>query len=402
MSRPDAGSRRGRIGARATRLALAAGALLLLAWLAAHPPRVAPTRPAAPRGPADGEPKTAHRPDAHRPDANRSASHPADPRTATPGAATGEPAGVRPASPRRASVDGGGAGPRAPRGAGAGGAGGGPGERAGGQDRWRAARRARIDALRAPVELRREARERALAAMRPFWDLRRPPVDAAERARAAEAAFRSGELAAWIGQVELALEAYAAAARHGTIAGYGSRARLERAHVLRRAGRADEALDAYASLALDERTPPGRRDPARTWAGRLEAARGDLAAARRLWRACAEGTGDPVHRTRAWDELVLAWVEAGDLEAAAGCLAQAYARLAPLADECTGHGARVERALQRMRCVARLAEAVRERRARATGSVGDAAGGAGAAERLRDLPECSDSPTGADDAESRR
>ena len=65
---------------------------------------------------------------------------------------------------------------------------------------------------------------------------------------------------------------------------------------------------------------------------------------------------------RAWDQLVLAWIADGDLEAAAGSLARAYHGLGPIADERTSYGRRVQRALARMRSVARLADAVRERR----------------------------------------
>ncbi len=246
-------------------------------------------------------------------------------------------------------------------------------EREGPSDaRWRAAQRARAVALRAPEREREAARRRALEALRPFWDLQHAPRDTGSRKRAAEAAFRSGELANWLGSRNEALQAFRAAAQWGAPGGFGGRAWLELGHVHRRARRFEEALDAYARLVHEREAPATRRDEARLWAGRLHALRGETDTARRLWRACAEGAEDPVQRVRAWDELVNAWVESGDLEAAAGCLATAYARLGPLADELTEHGARVDRALGRMRCTARLAQAVRERRASrvASGSAG--------------------------------
>lgn len=219
---------------------------------------------------------------------------------------------------------------------------------------------ARAQLYRAPPEERPEARRRAADAYRAVRAL---GAGAAPRARelAAQAAFRAGELlraGGWT--AEAALELCAARAL-GDGTPVAARASLELGHVHRREGRAEDALDAYARALFDAGAPARWRDEAAYWSGRVQAELGRASEARRLWRRCADGARDPVCRVRAWDRLVLERVAAGDLEGAAGLLARAREELAPAARERTRHGARVGRALERMRGVPALADAVRRR-----------------------------------------
>jgi tetratricopeptide (TPR) repeat protein len=199
------------------------------------------------------------------------------------------------------------------------------------------------------------ARERTVEAYRSV--LRHWPE---ARAACAEAGFRAGELLRAARRDAEALEAFGQAAARG--GRFGTRAVLEIGHVHRRAGRWSQALERYLELAQDDLADAGTRDDASLWAGRVHALEGRTEDARRVWRTLTRTAQDPVDRVDAWDELALTWVEAGDLEAAAGVLEQCRAALAELIPEETERGERVRRRLERMRTIAALERAVAERR----------------------------------------
>lgn len=181
-----------------------------------------------------------------------------------------------------------------------------------------------------------------------------------ERAAAAEAAFRAGELLR--ADEPVAAEAEFRAARElGAGTAFAARAGLELGHLHRREGALEAALGDYQSVSAEDKAERRYRDDALLWAGRVCADLGRKDEARRIWEGVAAAAESPLDRIEAFDELVLALVDAGDLEGAAGMLERCKTTLADTANEETQLGERVRNALVRMRAARRLEEAVARR-----------------------------------------
>lgn len=183
------------------------------------------------------------------------------------------------------------------------------------------------------------------------------------RAVAAEAAFRAGEILRSAEQDGPAAAEFRWCAEHARGTDFRARARLELGHLERRAERWREAVELYVDVAADPEAAPARREDAWLWAGTAWSALGRAEDARTAWRRVAEQGSDDLLRVRAFDELALAWLVTGDLEAAAGELARALEALSPRALEETESGERVRDALLRMRIVTELPRAIAARRA---------------------------------------
>jgi tetratricopeptide (TPR) repeat protein len=216
----------------------------------------------------------------------------------------------------------------------------------------------RLAAREVTGQERIELRARAVAVYRALR-----AEHAHDRPTAALGAFRAGELLRADGDARGAGEEFAAARRLAGGGRLGARAGLELGHLARRAGLLDEALAHYALVASEADTPAAERDLARLWSGRAQADLGRHDEARATLDALAEGARDACARVAAFDELALAWIAAGDLEAAAGELARCRRELRSSALAATPEGERVRSALLRMRAVARLRTAVAERSA---------------------------------------
>ena len=217
-------------------------------------------------------------------------------------------------------------------------------------DRLRAALRGLRGSERAS---RARAAAAAYGALRVHWPTAREAC--------AQAAFRAGELLRAEGDDSAALAEFEFVRSLELRCAWRARAGLEIAHVQRRAGRREAALDAYLAVHDDPRSEPQRRDEAALWAGRMYALLGKPEEAQRRWEAVARRAEDPLQRIDAWDELALALVDAGDLEGAAGWIGRARENLADVALEETENGERVRGALERMRSIRRLERAVAAR-----------------------------------------
>jgi len=180
----------------------------------------------------------------------------------------------------------------------------------------------------------------------------------------AEGAFRAGELLRAGGRTAEALAELEKARELGRRTPFRARASLEIGHIHRREGRRRPALDAYLRVASDPRAAHEHRDDAWLWAGFVWKELGRLQEARDAWRSVTRTGADPIDRILAFDYLALAWVDAGDLEAAAGVLDECVRAHSELALEETRSGERVRKALLRMRVVAALPRAVEERRSK--------------------------------------
>jgi len=177
-----------------------------------------------------------------------------------------------------------------------------------------------------------------------------------------EAAFRAGEILRAEGAARRAHEEFAWAARHGDGTDFRARARLEIGHLHRRASRWREALQSYMDVASDTAAAGRRREDAWLWAGTSWRALGRDEDARAAWTRVAEDGADPIARVRAFDELGLMLLDAGDLEGAAGTLDRCLRALSRNALEETETGERVRNALLRMRVVERLRRAIEVRK----------------------------------------
>ncbi|MBI1383244.1 MAG: hypothetical protein GC161_19460 [Planctomycetaceae bacterium] len=183
-------------------------------------------------------------------------------------------------------------------------------------------------------------------------------ADAADGA-AAEAAMRAARHLAVLECVaEARAELEFVAANGGP--GRAHLARLELGHLERRAGRHGPALVAYEAVERDALAPTDKRDAAALWRGRVHAERGQRDDAARLWGALLEHARDPVTRVRAGDWLALDALARGDGAEAAGWIARTRERAFEVSLERTPEGARVRRALARMRSLVELALAAED------------------------------------------
>jgi len=225
--------------------------------------------------------------------------------------------------------------------------------------RLRLARRARTRAFRAPIEERAE-RRRAAALM--FRSVRESfPL---EPELAAEAGFRAACEFAQAGDTEDAAYELQQLAASEAPATWRCRAWLELGHLRRRAGRYDEALDAYLRASRIDEAQRSWRDDASIWTGKTQVQAGDLRAAQRTFAWTTEHDADVFTRIRAYDEWALSWIASDDLESAAAVLDRCRTATREVALEATARGEQVRRRLASMRCIAALERAVQHRRRR--------------------------------------
>lgn len=182
-----------------------------------------------------------------------------------------------------------------------------------------------------------------------------------EAAVVAEAAFRSGELLRRLEREPEACLEFALAKRVGVRCAFGARAGLELAHAARRAGDLEAARHEFESVARDERAESRYRDDGALWAARMDAELGRVDVARRAFERLAIGAESALDRIDAYDEWCATYVDAGDLEAAAGVLARCRDALRDVVEEETPLGERARNALARMSSLRRLEQAVRAR-----------------------------------------
>ncbi|QDU69721.1 hypothetical protein Pla86_48410 [Planctomycetes bacterium Pla86] len=170
---------------------------------------------------------------------------------------------------------------------------------------------------------------------------------------AAAAAAAAGELRA-LGLLDEAAVEIARALDAVAVGPSAARWRLELADLQRRRGEVRSAAATYAACAQDRELDEGDRDHARLWSARMSLALGRGEEAERVLVALAHDARDPVYSVRAFDELVLADVAAGDLGRAAGWIDACHHHHQAVAARDTPSGDRVRRALMRMRGVVEL------------------------------------------------
>lgn len=215
----------------------------------------------------------------------------------------------------------------------------------------------RIGLRDAPAAELPHMRQRAIEALR---EVRRKFPGAREAC--AEAGFRAGELLRSAGDPEGARREWLIASDQPPGIVFRDRARLELAHLDRRAGRLDQALQQLSQLEQDPHARASLREEAAYWCGAIEHARGRMEDARRAWQRLILIAEDPLTRIRAWDRIALSWLDQDDPEAAAGVLEQCRQACADLALEETRTGERVRAALSTMRVLELLPARIEQRR----------------------------------------
>lgn len=183
-----------------------------------------------------------------------------------------------------------------------------------------------------------------------------------ERSLAAEAAFRAAEQLRILDEDEAALRELEFARTRAPDPELRARAGLELAHVERRRGGLERALDLYLAVSAQPDAPVRRRDEAALWVGKTYALLGRSVDAQRWLRHAAERATHALDRVRAHDEWAALHVALGDPEAAAGVIATCRVSLARVAEEETRMGELVRDALDRMRSIALVERAVARRR----------------------------------------
>ncbi|TDJ74869.1 MAG: hypothetical protein E2O39_04525 [Planctomycetota bacterium] len=181
-----------------------------------------------------------------------------------------------------------------------------------------------------------------------------------DRAISAEAAFRAGELSRAGGARAAATASFQDAWARGAGTPFRGRAAIALGRLVREDDPA-AALGHFEQALLDLDTPRGVRDEAMLWYARSQGDLGRGADARRLLERVARTALDPVDRVRAFDRIAESWIEAGDLEAAAGALHHCRRELSDLMREQSKSGARLRDAVEGMRSFARLRAAVKAR-----------------------------------------
>jgi tetratricopeptide (TPR) repeat protein len=177
----------------------------------------------------------------------------------------------------------------------------------------------------------------------------------------AEAGFRAGELLRSADDVAGALAEFQVAKERGADSPFRVRAELEIGHLHRRAQEYEKALSSYETVLADPSASAGQRDDASYWSGHVCAAEKRIDEARKAWQRVADHGEDPLDRIRAWDCIAQSYVDAGDLEAAAGAIEKCHEALAEVSAEETKLGERVRNAITSMRAVDELQRAVEKR-----------------------------------------
>jgi tetratricopeptide (TPR) repeat protein len=232
-------------------------------------------------------------------------------------------------------------------------------------------------AIRGKGEERRAAVEQAAAA---YAAVLASFPDAKEEV--AMAAFRIGELKRSLGKTDEAREAFSKVVSSGGSRRLAARAVLETAHIHRRAKEMGKALESYRKAAVEFADEAGNRDDALYWIGVLQEQNKEYAKSREAWQAVADRGVDPLDRVRAFDRIALSHMKEGNRADAHATVEQARTALHDIAADPSTRGARVKRALDRMRAVRALEEG--EGSAKKSAAKGSAPGGEGEDENDED------------------
>jgi tetratricopeptide (TPR) repeat protein len=183
---------------------------------------------------------------------------------------------------------------------------------------------------------------------------------------AVRAGFEAGECWRRAGEFEAAARAYGQVLS-GAPGRFEQRAAFERAGVLRRLERFDEALADYRRAAKVE--PDNvRAHEARVWVAKVLESQGEVDAAMAAFRAAVDAATGPRRTVEACDELAKALVRRGDLAGAAAALDRAATAAAPVIEAGGEDSARMRKILEELGARRQLQRA----RDRAQGTARDA------------------------------
>lgn len=181
------------------------------------------------------------------------------------------------------------------------------------------------------------------------------PNAAAENA---EAYFRLGGIRRSINDREGAMLAYEKTLETNGNRKFSARALLEIGHLHRRAKSFDTAIASYEKIGKDFADQADQRDSGLIWIGKLRFQQKNSDAARAAWQQVAEKGEDPVDRAKAYDLIAGSYLSESKQGDAAATIEKCKQVLAPFAEEPGTKGARVKRALEKLKTPAKLSPEV--------------------------------------------
>jgi len=176
------------------------------------------------------------------------------------------------------------------------------------------------------------------------------------REECSEASFRLGETLRTLADWDAAVAAFARVVEIGASPRWAARALLETGNVHRRAKEMAKAIEAYGRVVAEFPQERSVRDDAYLWMGKVHATMREWDPARSAFTKVAEEGEDPVDRIQAFDQIALSYLQEGKTIEATASIERCKTLFAEIADEPTRQGARVKKALSRMRSVTRAAE----------------------------------------------
>ncbi|PCH83824.1 MAG: hypothetical protein COB96_00090 [Planctomycetota bacterium] len=171
----------------------------------------------------------------------------------------------------------------------------------------------------------------------------------------AEAAFRSGEINRSLGRPGAAKGSFEVAFDQGEGSYFAPRAILEIGHIHRRVSEMDKALEYYGRLVAIKGVPVRYLNDSREWAGKVHFELGHWDKALLSFKQWSVNSEGPTEQVRAVDLQLGCLLELKQMEAARVLLAKTMEELTPLSEEPSKEGARLKRALERMKAPSRLA-----------------------------------------------
>lgn len=170
----------------------------------------------------------------------------------------------------------------------------------------------------------------------------------------AESHFRVGEIRRSIQDRDGALISFEKAIESKGHRKFGARAALEIGHLHRKAKKYPEAATSYLRAAREFSEQADPRDEGLLWAGKVKLLLKEAEAARGFWKEVAEKGADPLDQVKAWDLIAGSYLAEGKNAEASAAVEQCRHTLASAAEEPSSKGARVKKAIEKMKSAKKI------------------------------------------------
>lgn len=173
-------------------------------------------------------------------------------------------------------------------------------------------------------------------------------------AEVSEASFRLGEIRRTLRDRDGAFIAFEKAYELKGNRRFAARALLEIGHLHRRAKEFPQAISTYEKVVKEFPDQEDQRDSALLWVGRARLASKDNRGARTAWKEVLKKSSDPMDKLKAYDLIAGSYLSDEEVAKARETIEKCKVELSPLAEEDSSQGARLKKALERMRSVKKL------------------------------------------------